>query len=143
MIEPQPGRDGKRLAAAAFLRRGKKNLFLHADVLEQTRAEFGVSGGVDIFRVGHGALEQGIEALVIARQIAVNFSGHKRSTFDGPAKTFWWQRCDNSGRQFEFKIFADQYGGRIENVFFGFRVQRQLFSEARMFRQFFLLRCSG
>ena len=57
-------REGVR-RRVAFVPAGKKNLFLHADVLEQTRAKLGISRGVDILRIGHSALEQGIEAPVI------------------------------------------------------------------------------
>ena len=61
----------------AFVPAGKKNLLLHADVLEQTRAKLGISRGVDILRIGHSALEQGIEAPVIVGEIAVDFSEHQ------------------------------------------------------------------
>ena len=64
VVQAQFGCDGKRLAAAKSLCGGQEDLFLQADVLEQTQAELSVSRGVDILRVGHGALEQGIETLV-------------------------------------------------------------------------------
>jgi len=76
VIKTQLGRAGKRFAAAPLLRRWKKHLFLHADVLEQTRAELGVGRGIDICRVGHGALKKSIEAPVIVGEIAVDFSRH-------------------------------------------------------------------
>ena len=64
--------------------RGQEDLFLQADVLEQTQAELSESRGVDILRVGHGALEQDIETLVVAGKVTINFSWHNKYLSMGP-----------------------------------------------------------
>ena len=87
VIEAQFGRDGKRLAAEQLLRRREQNLFLHADVLEQTRRELGVSRRFDSFRIRRGALEQSIEAAVIIGEVGIDFSGHQIVSKEINAKT--------------------------------------------------------
>ena len=46
--------------------------------LSKPERNWAVSRGVDIFRIGHSAFEQTVEALVIAGKIAVNFSRHRK-----------------------------------------------------------------
>ena len=77
MLEAQLGPNRKRLAAASLLRRREKHFLFHSDVLQQTGAESSVSRAVDILPVTDGALEQGIETLVITSEITVDFAAHK------------------------------------------------------------------
>jgi hypothetical protein len=47
-------------------------------MFQQTGPKLGVSRGIDMRRVSHGAFEQSIETIVITGKVAVNFSGHRK-----------------------------------------------------------------
>src|SRR5262249_51634830 len=76
VIEPQPCRHGERLTASQSLGCRQQDLFLHADMLQQARAELGVGGTIDQASLSQGPLEQSVETGMIFGQHAVERSRH-------------------------------------------------------------------
>jgi hypothetical protein len=57
MIQPELGRDGKRLPASQSLSGWQKNLFFHADVAEQPGSKLVIRSLIDRARLRHSRLQ--------------------------------------------------------------------------------------
>jgi hypothetical protein len=79
VIESNLRRQGEDLTTSHALSGRELDLFLRADMLEESGSELGIGGSIDRASLRHHTLEKPVETGMITRQKAVDSSSHERS----------------------------------------------------------------